>query len=176
MKRIKFTQGFSLVEMIIVISVFSILAVVVTQSLTLSLRGAQKGRAVGSVRENLEFAISVMERQLRNAKSLNCAESNHNTLVYVDSYGNNARFACVTQGVQTYIASGSASLTRLTNSSVNVVNCNDTSTTERIFSCTQGSGSPDSVIIKIRASDASGVGQAEGSSETFTTQISLRNY
>lgn len=172
MKKNKKIKGFSLVETIIVIAVFSILAVIVTQSLTLSLRGAQKGKAVGSVRENIEFALSVMERQLRSARSLNCSASNHNTLRYIDSAGNATTFSCRNESGSTYIASGSA---RLTNNTISIVNCNNTDS-ERIFDCISGSGNPDSVIIRIRATDSSGLGRAEGASETFTTQVSLRNY
>ena len=93
-KRKNLAKGFSLIEMLIVVAVFSILAVVATQSLSSSLRGSKKSESQVIVRENVDFALSTMERLLRNADSLNCASSDANTLVYIDEYGNSVRFDC----------------------------------------------------------------------------------
>jgi prepilin-type N-terminal cleavage/methylation domain-containing protein len=165
-------KGFSLVEMIIVIGVFSILAFVITQALVLTLRGAQKGRSIGAVRENVEYSLSIIERQLRNARSLNCSGST-NTLLYTDENGRLAQFSCIT-ATPSYIASGSAEVTptpaprRLTNTSI-AVNCGTP-----IFTC-DTTVQPHSVRISVTASDAAGAG-AQGETETFSTELSLRNY
>ena len=153
--------GFSLIEMLVVVAVFSILAVVATQSLSSSLRGSKKSESQVIVRENVDFALSTMERLLRNAKSItSCSPSTK--LTYVDEYDKSVYFEC-TGG---YVASNSAGV-RLTSPDI-TVSC------ASVFSCNIGS-IPHSVDITITA-ERTGISGAEGSQITESTKILLRNY
>lgn len=167
-KFFKSISGFSLIEMLVVLFVFSILAIVVTQTLSLSLRGSQKSESLGNTRENVAYAINVMDRLLRNSRSLTCSTSTGARLNYIDEHGNAAYFACVTSGTDTYIASNS-STQRLTVNNMRITNCN------AVFTCTQGLDVPDEADISIAATDANNPG-AEGSGITVSTKILLRNY
>lgn len=164
-------QGFSLIEMLIVLFVFTILAVVATQTLTLSLRGSRKSESVSNNRENIQYAVSVIDRLLRNARDITCTTPSPaatNRVNYVDEYGNSAYFSCETVGADTFIASNS-STARLTSDSVKITNCN------AVFSCTNGVGVPDSIDIRVKGTD-SNVSGAEGSQVDISTKILLRNY
>jgi prepilin-type N-terminal cleavage/methylation domain-containing protein len=165
-------NGFSLIEILVVLFVFSILIVVVTQTLAISLRGSRKSESVGNTRTNVQYAVNVMDRLLRNARSLSCPTSTISKLNYVDEHGNAAYFECVTVSGKSYIASNSASQ-RLTSDTVTITNCSDA--TKPVFRCTQGAGVPDAVDIFINGTDAN-VSGIEGSSVPISTKILLRNY
>jgi len=164
---IKNTSGLSLLEILVVVSVFAALGILITRSVLLTLGGGKKSESLIKVRENLNYSLSVIERQLRNANSITDCGSSTSTISYTDRGGNTASFSCHNVG-QTgqigYIASGSA---KLSGDSVNVTGCS--------FSCTLGIGSPSSVTINLTAIDASAMG-IENSSVTTTTQVLLRNY
>lgn len=168
MKNFKIVFGFSLIEMLVTIFVFSILGIVTTQILALSLRGSKKSESIGEVRSNIEYAVSTMERLLRNAKSVSCASITR--LNYVDEHGNAGRFDCVaTDGA---IASGSASPVRLTSTRVEVLCSGYT-----VFSCPAPAANvPPSVIIEVRGQDANLGTGVEGSTVSVRTSVMLRTY
>lgn len=169
--RDTFQKGFSLIEMLVVMFVFSILAVVSSQVLTLSLRGTRKSESVGETRQNAQYALDVIDRLLKNARSLTCslpAPSISNRLDYVDQYGNASYFECISSGSDNYIASNSATR-RLTSNTVTITNCN------QVFSCTKGVGVPDTLDITISAASVNQTG-AEAGGVTLSTKILLRNY
>jgi type II secretory pathway pseudopilin PulG len=153
----KLNLGLSLLEILVVMSTFAILGILVTQSVVLTLRGSRKSESQVRVRENLNYALSIMERQLRNADSIDsCLPS---VLSYKDSLGNVSTFSCQNY----YIASGSASLT----SQQDVAAWCE-------FTCDLTS-TPPSVTISIDAQELTSQG-VEGASVTATTKIFLRTY
>lgn len=159
-------KGISLLEVLIVISVFAILGVLVTRSIMLTLSGSKKSENLIRVRENLNYSIGIIERNLRNANSIpDCTNSNTLQIGYMDQDGNPSTFSCVNIGTNGYVASGSA---KLSSDSVNVTNCS--------FTCALSpSGSPSSVTVNLSAQDFITTG-VQNSAVTASTQILLRNY
>jgi type II secretory pathway pseudopilin PulG len=143
MKR---NSGISLIEILVVMGVFAVLGILTTRSVILSLQGSKKGDALVKVRENVNYAMAVMERQLRNAEEITACTSS--SILYKDSLGGDSSFSC-SGG---YIASGSA---RLTSSEVVITACS--------FICTPST--PPQIDINIAA---------EGISAT--TKVDLRTY
>lgn len=168
--KIKNSNGMSLIEILVVVAIFAILGIIVTRAIILTVGGSRKSESLIKVRENLDYASSVIERQIRNANSItNCAgqSSTPGTLNYVDQDGNPSSFSCVNVGGSSngYVASGSA---QLTNSAINVISCS--------FSCSVGtSANPDVVGYTIEANDSTAVG-TQNSTVTISNTISLRNY
>lgn len=161
-------KGFSLIEILIVILIFSVLAILATQSLALSLRGSKKSELIGGVRESVDYSVSIMERLLRSAKSVSCSPDN-TYIDYRDEFGNAGKFSCLIAGGVGYIASGSANL-RLTATNVNI-DCAGV-----VFSCpTPAPSSSPSVSISIKANSTDTSGE-EATPLTVTTKILLRNY
>lgn len=157
----KKTSGFSIVEILVVIMIFAVIAILATESIALSLRGSKRSESTISVRENLNYSLAVIERALHNAESVTCV--NPTILTYSDILGLPAEFSC--DLVSGLIASSSA---RLTSSEVKITACK--------FICNSGaSGVPPSVTISITAENAfaSGLEQAQ---VTTNTQIMLRAY
>ncbi|OGM09132.1 hypothetical protein A2159_01730 [Candidatus Woesebacteria bacterium RBG_13_34_9] len=162
-------MGFSLIEMLVTVFVFAVIAIISTQSLSNSLRSSTKTNSTLKVRENLDFTLSTMERLLHNAKSIDCVTSNAATLNYIDEYGNSASFVRATSGTDVYIASNSGAMNkRLTSPDVVVDSAGVLFSSDCI-------NIPHSVYInlKARAKDISG---SEGADYSASTKILLRNY
>lgn len=164
MKKEMNTKGYSLVEMLVVLVLFSVLAVIATQTLFLSIRGTKKSGNVILVRNNVDHAIGVMERHLRNAKVWQSCEAATGIITYTDADDlSDQTFNCAGPSFD-YIASGSA---RLTSDEVSVVCTLDCSEFE--------TGRPPSLKINVSGTEAAAVG-VEGSTIEIQTQIYLRNY
>lgn len=163
-------DGFSLVEILVVIVIFAVLGLLVTRSITLTLQGSQKSTSLVSARENLDYSLGVIERQLRNANSITCLNSSPTTeIYYFDQNDVLAYFQCVNPGNDnSSIASGSGSVsTHLTNNNIKVLSCS--------FSCINSTSGPSQVDIDISLQSVNSTGIL-GSVVSASTQVFLRNY
>lgn len=162
--KTKTNSGLSLVEILIVITIFAIIGILSTRSVFLTLRGAKKSDSLVRVRENVNNALSVIERQIRNSEKITCP-SVGTTLSYVSLEGISTDFICQSVGTDGYISSGSA---RLTSSDVSITSCS--------FTCSQISlNVPPLITITITAEDKTSTSVEKGSITT-ETQIVGRNY
>ena len=161
-------KGVSLLEILVVITIFAALAIISTRSVFLTLRGTKKSETLRTVRENLDFSIAIMERQLRNAESIVCVPPAPSTQVsYVDKNDITASFSCEDMGAASdgYVSSNSA---KLTSSEVDITVC--------VFVCDPGTASvPPSVTINLTA-QAVGATGVEGAEVTLNTKVFLRTY
>lgn len=156
-------KGVSLFETLIVIVLFAALGLLTTRIILLSLRGSTKSSAIVRVRENLDYAISVIERNVRNADSLLPCTSD--TITYVDSNSKTGYFKCFEGEKDGYVASGSA---RLTNTDISITSCTITCETE-------SSSDMPWVEISLAGKDAAKTG-IESASADISTRIYLRQY
>jgi prepilin-type N-terminal cleavage/methylation domain-containing protein len=165
--------GFSLIEMLVVIAVFAVLGVIISRVVIVSMKNSSKSEAQIRVRENLAYALSVIERQLRNVKSINPCNGTDTTIIsYTDYEDRQSSFSCELNPPASrqpaYIASGSAVTGRLTATDVDIVSCN--------FVCTPAtSTTPPSVRITVSASDVKETGST-GATVSMETTIFLRSY
>lgn len=159
----KNNKAFSLIEILVVISIFAVIGILATRSLYQTLRSARKSDSLVRVRENVNYAMGVIERQIRTAESVNCASVTSLNLPYIAGDGVSTFFNC-TLGANGRIASGSAILTST-----------DVSITSCTFTCTQTVNNPPSVNISVTAEDKTSTGVEKGS-VTSQTEILLRNY
>lgn len=158
-------KGFTLIEILVVIAIFAVIGLLSTRSLFLTLRGAKKSDSLVRVRENVNYSLSVIERQLRNAESVTCPNPSTSILEYVSIEGTETSFTCNTGGSDKYIASGSS---RLTSEDILVTSCS--------FSCSQlDINNPPVVAISLEAEDSEST-SAEKGTVTTQTEIVLRNY
>lgn len=163
----KIISGYTLIELLVVLMVFTVLAYVIVQSLALSLRGSRKSENLGQVNNNVEYAMKVMERHLRNARSI--VSCNSTQVVYSDEYNTspNPQFVC-SGGANGWIASGSA---RLTSNQI-FIDCS----VGNVFLCPAPvAGVPPSITINLNGRDANSAG-AESAEVTSTTKLLLRTY
>jgi len=164
-------SGFSLIEMLVVITVFSILAILSTQSLATSLRGTRKSESIGHVRENIEYAMTIMERSLRTASDLECPlPATPHRLEYRTSSNIVASFECAGGNIAS--SSGGVVTDLIVGADVRIIGCG----TDTMFTCNKGTGgNPDSVVIRVAAQEVNNAG-AESALYTSETRILLRNY
>jgi len=160
-------KGYTLIEILVVVTVFAAISLITSQTIILTLRGTKKAESISKVRSNLDNAVGSMERQLRGAKSIvsACAGAASPTIIFVDQNNNQVTFSCnnVNSNNQpSNIASGSASLTT---SDVAISACS--------FTCTPAAGNnPPSILISVTGNDLTG----QGSSVPVVTQVTLRNF
>src|SRR3990167_11388670 len=104
----KIEKGFTLIEILVVITIFSVLTILVTQTIIFSLRSTKKSESLNQARQNLDYAAQIVERHIRNADRIEtCSGSPVTSISYYDAYGIASSFSCVSD----YVASGSYRLT-----------------------------------------------------------------
>ena len=156
----------SLLEVLVVITIFAVLGLLVTQSIILTIQGSKKSESVIRARENLDYSLSTIERQIRNANSVTpCPNTDTTVINYLDQDGTASSFSCVNTGSNgSYIASGSA---HLTGDAVKITACS--------FNCIPGTeANPSYITIDLTVKEASVSGIQ--SNVSASTQIYLRNY
>jgi prepilin-type N-terminal cleavage/methylation domain-containing protein len=163
---IKNKKGFSIIEILVVISIFAVIGVLTTSAVSLTLRGGKKSDSLVRVRENVNYSLAVIERQIRNSDVITtCTGSPTSTISYTSLEGISTSFSCVTPGTSGYIASGSA---RLTSTDISITSCS--------FTCTQiDANNPPSIRVSVSAEDATSTSTEKGTIST-EMEIVTRNY
>jgi prepilin-type N-terminal cleavage/methylation domain-containing protein len=174
-KNLKQETGFTLVEILVVILIFGLIGTVVSATFFTSLKGASRTETVKDVKQNGDYALSVMEQNLRNAETIRTAcTGNQSTQIQFTPQGSSVitTYNCTGAPFRISEQIGTDPATFLTNTSVTLGSC---SITNLSFTCTSGSdGKPQDIIIQFTLSDVAGSGIGS-TSQTFRTQVSLRN-
>ncbi len=166
--------GFTLIEILVTVGILGMIAVIGSGMFFSILRGSTKTKTLQLVKQNGDYAISVMERMIRNAKSVNGGGS---SIAIVNPDGKTTTFNCCGSGSNLMIASQSGTLSceeaRLTSSEVKVDICS--------FEVTSGEPGVRPAVVKInftlsQAPPAGGARPEEQASINFQTTVSLRNY
>jgi len=164
--KIRACRGISFIEILITVAIFAVLGILIGRIVVITLRGSNKSEALVKVRENLDYAVAVMERQIRNAEMVTpCPNENVLRLDYRDIKGTASYFACVTAANDSYVASGSS---RLTSNDIFVTSCSI------LCQPAQDNKQP-SVTINLEARDSRSQ-SIETAKTSATTQIFLRTY
>ena len=162
----KINKGYTLIELMVVVAIFSIIALVASETIILTLRGTTKAEAISKVRQNIDYAMGSMERQLRGAKSVTstCNNVPSTQISFIDQNNNAVTFSCVNVNSTNQLSSIASSSANLTSGNISISQCS--------FSCTPKSGNkPAYIQMTIVASDLKGENAI-----TDTTQVTLRSY
>jgi len=169
--------GFTLIEILIVVGVLGVIVGAGSTMFFSVLRGSTKTKVLQMVKQNGDYAISVMERMIRNARSISGGGS---SITIVNPDGGTTTFNCCGSNPNFLIASESGTLrceeARITSSEVKVNNCSN------VFEVTPGILGLRPAVVKINF-DLSRAEQAgvtfrpeEQAVVNFQTTVSLRNY
>ena len=163
-KKINKIRAYSLIEILMVIGIFSVFLIVVTQSIVLTLRGSKKSESVVNVKEELEYTASSIERNLASARTITCTANPHE-IQYVSRYGTQAAYSWLeVGGADPRIASSSGATTyRLTSNKISITYCS--------FTCSAESGGV-GVVVDVTGSSR-GVSGVEGASYSTSRKIFL---
>ena len=171
-------QGFTLVEMLIVLAIFGVLGVMASSSLFSIFQGASKTEILKEVKQNGDYALSLMEQKIRNAGSVTYIAGTYpcgttsisgSSIEILNQDDTPTIFSCTNNVLQQQL--GLAAASNLTNSTVEVVDCNS------VFSCVKSDTSNIPVVtiqFSLTQSNAS-ANLSESSTQVFKTQVSLRN-
>lgn len=119
MKRIpNSNMGFTLVELLVVSTIIATVGFVFSSSFIALMGGSKKADIVSEVKQNGNFALSVMEQLIRN--SLPSSSCTPTSVTINNSDGGTTTFACIDIDGVMRIASNSSALTSRT---VRVVEC-----------------------------------------------------
>lgn len=69
-------SGFTLIEVLIVVTLLGVFTVVATDTFTNIMRAQNKARVVNELEQSGNYALSVMEQQIRDAEEVFCCGSN----------------------------------------------------------------------------------------------------
>lgn len=177
MNRQKRKSGLTLIELLVSLGIFAIIAVMGSNLFFSILKGAVKSRIIQEVKQNGDYAISVMERMIRNAVSLDECDPNNLYVVITnpDMDKRQTRFEFCDD--LDLIASRSGLLAegeflvcdkaRLTSNKVKLVSGS--------FTCSP-SENPNKVVIQFTLKQAQEVARPEEeTSVDFKTSVVLRN-
>ncbi len=128
-------KGYSVIEILVVVGIFAVLGILVTQSVSLSLRSSKKSDSLVFVKQEVDYAADNIARLLQMAASVSgCAGDGAqvSALGFRDIGGNLGDFACLDTppfsigGTDPRIASSSGSTPnyqRMTSTNLNITNC-----------------------------------------------------
>ncbi|RJR15196.1 type II secretion system protein [Candidatus Microgenomates bacterium] len=174
--------GFTVIEVLVALVVAAMLMTVASTSFFYLLRGASRAELIKEVKQNGDYALSVMDVKIRNARSIvsSCASSGSaaNSITIVNPDSSQSTFRCVQSNgirrLQEEIdpVTGPTVANFLTNSSVTIAN--SCATANVSFSCiVDNSTKTKTVLISFQLADPTNV--TSPYVETFNAQISLRN-
>ena len=163
--------GFSLIEILIVMGTVAVIGGIVVSILFSVFRGSSKASTLITLRQNGNFAMSQVSRQIRNARALvtpaTCVtpQSGLSQITITGDDGLPTTFVCSGGG----LASQSAHPATLLDTNNVTASCN--------FSCSQSSGNIAPIItFSLTVSQRSGVtAQENQASLDFKTAVSMRN-
>ncbi|MFC1727226.1 PilW family protein [Patescibacteria group bacterium] len=164
-------QGFSLIEIIVVISILTVVLATGTSIFYTILKNTTKARIVAEVKQNGDFAISSMEREIRSSKNAEVIDLGLG-LTITTLAGGEITFNCVVGDEINRLELGVPDQS-LTSRRVMPSNCTDA------FFVTEGveGSSADLVEIKFTLSQFGTSTRTEEATEiNFNKTVSLRNY
>lgn len=172
--------GFSLIELLIAVSLMGIIGIITTQIFILGIRSQVKSELMKEVKQNGDYASTVIERMLRSAVDIRGSQCNTNTktLYFTDPGGDEIHFDC-SDGTKISSVSGLSDLA-ITSNKVIVPICNF-----RIV-CPTPPLSPKYVFVSFTVTQATGLIPTPGALITpiagetvqipYQTTVSLRTY
>jgi prepilin-type N-terminal cleavage/methylation domain-containing protein len=136
-------QGFSLIEILVGVGLFSVLTVIVTTLMISSIRTSRKAAAVAVAKNEGAYALRAMEEQIRYAADVNCTAGGNS--IDLHKIGTNQ---LITYSLDTSSHQIASSSSHLTSGDVTV----DQGGCPYIFDCT-----PNSVSICFTVDNANGM-------------------
>jgi len=173
-KIIKQNFGFTMIEILVVIGILGVIATIGTSMFFTTFRSSTKTKILSTVKQNGDYALSVMERIVRDSQEVIANTETPSKTCEVDMKkikvkrldGSEIEFSCE-EAANSFIASNSAALT---SSEVKLDSC--------YFDCiTEGDFYPQNVVIRFTLSQATATTRSEEQAKVdFRTTITLRNF
>jgi prepilin-type N-terminal cleavage/methylation domain-containing protein len=172
--------GFTLIEVLVVISVFTVLSTVIVAILFTVIRGTKKSDSITVVRQNGEYAIDQIIKKIRFAKSLDYPSPAGGAPPECSSSGTTVSSVTITNlDLSQTVFSCPGSLTYPNNISLDgagLTNSNSVIVTSCSFVCSQNSGGPLTIGVYFDLTKVSSSGlPEENTTIPFQSSVTLRN-
>lgn len=170
-------QGFTLIEMLAAISLFVTVGAMVVAVAFISLRGSKKTDMQAILRENGDFALSQMVRNIRYAKSLSdppsCVGGVTQSSISITSILDNGQTTYSCPNTPPYNSG-----TGITSNSASLVNTNAVNITACSFTCMQQSASePPTITVQFTVQSVLPNNFIENNGSIhFQSSVSMRNF
>lgn len=173
--HLKPMDSYSMIELLVVVALVGLIGTITTQVFILAIQTQGKSEVIKEVKQNGDYAFSVMESMIRNSTDISVSCNETSTQLNIrNPDGFNTVFDCTGSNISSISASeGVATPTGapLTNSRVKVTSC-----TFRVV-CPTPPINPKYVYVQYTVSQAGeGTGPKDTSSLDYQTTVSLRNY
>jgi prepilin-type N-terminal cleavage/methylation domain-containing protein len=106
----KACKGFTLIEMLMVVFLFGLVMTLSGALFSSVLKGSGKSEVNKEVKQSGDYAMGMMERFIRNAKTVNCPTSPGSSIIVTDKDGLQTTFLCLLDSGVAGIASKSGTL------------------------------------------------------------------
>jgi prepilin-type N-terminal cleavage/methylation domain-containing protein len=169
------SKGYSLIELLVVITLIGIISTIIFQMFMLTLHYQVKSEVIKEVKQNGDYASSIMETMIRNASDISSAGCNINqgSITFTNADGFTTTFACTGTIASTsaYPNPTPAVSVNLTGPKVAASNCNF-----RVV-CPTPPLSPKYVFISFTLSQVNPTGSVEQKAAIdYQSTVSLRTY
>ncbi len=159
-------NGFSLIELIVVIGLISLLMLAISSTMLMSMISSNRIRTTSTVKNSGNFALSQLQSMIRNAKSITACDSANSTISYINPDGGSTSILAETVDTFGKIASNSG--VYITPSNVSV--------TSFSLTCEPDDVSPTLVRISFDMQDVISTKRAtENPILHFETSVNIRN-
>lgn len=176
-------SGFTLLEILVAMSVASVVGVLIIQVFFTTTRTNTKTELLKDVKQNGQYAMAIMERMIRNARSVDtvCALSGTtvSSLTITNPDGNTTTFGCILDSGVTRIASqsGSGNTDYITSSNVTLggATCADANNSLQFVCTSYPAGHWRIDIAYSLAKSGFQVDRIDQASATFQSSVTTRN-
>lgn len=184
MKPLTKQAGFTLIEIVISLTIIGLLGVLIVQVFFTTTRVNTKSELLNDIKQNGQFAIDTISRMIRNAQSVTtlCSPSGTTsssvTLTHAD--GDSTILECVYDNAVTRIASSSAQMgtseyVTSENLTLGGASCDDAAMSLQFY-CISYPDQPSKITVNFRLSQkGTSTSTFEQASQEFQTMVNLRN-
>lgn len=169
----KLERGYTFIELLAVVSIFSVIGIAIMSILFTTLRGSKKSEVLVTLKQNGDFALSQMSNNIRYAESLDIPAS-CTTPVTTKTI----TISSATDNGQTTYACPAVATDGITSNSASLVDTNAVAVTACDFVCTQQSAyDPPTINITFTLTPKNANGLPENTGTLpFQTSVTMRNF
>lgn len=105
--ELKKINGFSLIELIVVIGLLSLLMLAISSSMLMSIISSNRIRTTTQVKQAGNYTLDQIQGMIRNAESIESCSSINSTVTIMNHDGGTTTFSAIIDGTVTRVASNS---------------------------------------------------------------------
>jgi prepilin-type N-terminal cleavage/methylation domain-containing protein len=175
-------SGFTLIEVLVTVVIMGFLGIVIVQAFVTTIGTNSKAEIIKDIKQNGDFAIDVISRKIRNARSMDCS-TGPNQILVTNQDSSTSRFQSLTNAGTCRLAqtdtdpiSGSATVSYLTTSNLTLIGSTCPNAAFDVVTCDQIASQDAKVTFSFSLKNLSAQTKYyEQANQKFITTVSLRN-